>query len=215
VRKIKLSPDGVYIGYITDVSEIHIFEFKTMDHVRSVCTGDKVIDFSFLTSDCNVIYGLAENGSIYTWNVKDAGEQCHFFDDGCVRATCLSVSGNGQLIACGSNTGIVNVYNRAGKLPGTQLSPTYVLENLTTSASFVDFSPDAQLMAFGSDVKHMAGRMLHCTMGGVFQNFPSRQEMFSRDRLISAGFSPGNAFFAFGASSGTCRLYRLNFFGKY
>jgi hypothetical protein len=61
----------------------------------------------------------------------------------------------------------------------------------------------------------MALKMFHCSSGEVFQDFPKKHEMFSRDRLTCAGFSPGNAFFATGAQSGQCRLYRFSFFNKY
>lgn len=61
----------------------------------------------------------------------------------------------------------------------------------------------------------MAGRLLHCRSGTVFQNFPQRRDMFSKDYLKCAAFSPNNGFFAFGAKNGSCKLFRLNYFQKY
>jgi len=41
----KLSSDGVYIGYMVDVADIHVYEFKTMEHVRTFRLSDKIVDF--------------------------------------------------------------------------------------------------------------------------------------------------------------------------
>jgi len=220
VSKVKLSSDGIFIAYMTDVSDVYVYVLKTLEHLKTFRSNDKMIDFCFCPTRNNTLFGFAENGTIYIWNINQHSNQCYFNDEGCVRATCLSASANGQFIACGSNTGIVNVYETSAKLflncdQTRDTSPSYTLTNLTTSVSFVRFSADAQLMVFGSDVKHMAAKMLHSASGTVYQNFPSKHEMFSRDKLKCAAFSPKNAFFAFGTSSGKCRLYRLPHFDMY
>ena len=61
----------------------------------------------------------------------------------------------------------------------------------------------------------MAGKILHTVSGSVYQDFPTKQEMLSRDKLNSSCFSPKNAFFAFGTTSGKCRLYRFPYFDNY
>jgi len=61
----------------------------------------------------------------------------------------------------------------------------------------------------------MAGRVLHCRSGDVFQNFPARQEMFEKERFKCAEFSPNSAFLAMGMETGGTRLYRLHHFERY
>jgi len=61
----------------------------------------------------------------------------------------------------------------------------------------------------------MAVRLGHLASGTVFQNFPSRQEHFSKERLTTCAFSPKGAFFAVGTKEGRTRLYQLKHFEKY
>jgi len=229
--KFSISSDGTFIAHLMGGSDLFVFVLDTMEHLHTFRAGSKLVDFCFSPSDRNIIYAIADNGAVYTWDLRRRGEQSYFFDDGCVRATCFAPSSNGQFIACGTNTGIVNVYETSkalssnfsqtgdqgeGAMPAAgSPKPLYTITNLTTSALFVKFNHDAQLMAFGSSVKYMAGRILHCRSGNVFQNFPSRPEMFSKERMKCAEFSPNSGFFAFGTESGACRLYRLNHFSNY
>ena len=133
-----------------------------------------------------------------------------------MQATCAAVSPNGQFIACGSNTGIVNVYEmhsafgKSKKEEGVSVSgeptwsggagespkPLYSLPNLTTSALFLRFNPDAQMMAFGSSVKvqrqylsqdhftnrsHFSSWLVECCTAGV----GTYSRTFRRDRRCS------------------------------
>ena len=61
----------------------------------------------------------------------------------------------------------------------------------------------------------MSARILQTRSGTVFQNFPAKQEMFERDQITCADFSPHSGFLAFGTEAGTTRIYRLNHFDKY
>lgn len=56
---------------------------------------------------------------------------------------------------------------------------------------------------------------MNCQSGSIYQNFPSRQEIFLREKLKCSAFSPNSAFLAYGTERGKCLLYRLNHFGKY
>ncbi|KAI1719687.1 U3 small nucleolar RNA-associated protein 18 like protein [Ditylenchus destructor] len=222
--KAAVSADGIFIARQLGISDLSIFVLKTMEHLHTFRAHNQLVDFSFSTADRNIIYALAEDGSVYTWDLKDRSNQTYFMDEGCVKASCLATSANGQFLACGSNTGVINVYESSKIAQSTEkhndydrksVKPLYTLGNLTTSASVIKFNHDAQTMAFASNVKYMAGRMLHVKSGEVFQNFPSRQEMFAKTRLKCCDFSPSSGFFVFGEQSGGCRLYRMNYFSKY
>lgn len=61
----------------------------------------------------------------------------------------------------------------------------------------------------------MSVRLGHCVSGTVFQNFPKKQEHFSKEKLTSCAFSPNGAFFAIGTKEGRTRFYQFKHFKKY
>nr|CAD2195316.1 unnamed protein product [Meloidogyne enterolobii] len=221
-RKIRLSADGNYIAYLVNNADIFVFLFKTMDHLHTYRGAENIVDFCFSPINREQIVALAVNGTVYIWNLIKYSEVIQFFDEGCVKATCMAFSLNGQFLACGSNTGIVNVYDMndykwLNKKQNSSQRPLLfaTFDQLTTSVSWLEFSKDAQLLAMGSTVKKMAVRLGHLASGTVFQNFPSRQEHFSKERLTTCAFSPKGAFFAVGTKEGRTRLYQLKHFEKY
>ena len=117
-----------------------------------------------------------------------------------------------------SNTGFVNVYDLSDwHLNGQKLNPKPIrtFSQLTTSISWLKFNRDSQMMAMGSDVKSMSARLGHFSSGMAFANFPTKQEHFSRNKLVSCCFSPNSAFLALGTNEGRTRLYRLKHFNVY
>uniref|UniRef100_A0A914HJE4 Uncharacterized protein n=1 Tax=Globodera rostochiensis TaxID=31243 RepID=A0A914HJE4_GLORO len=216
-RLTRLSADGTFVGLLANSADIFVFNFKTMEHLHTFRGCQNVVDFCFAPFDRKILYSLAVDGAVNTWNLRRCAEQKVFFDHGCVRATRLSCSRTGQFVACGSNTGIVNVYDLAKVAMDTEKSPkpVHTFDQLTTSVSFVGFSPDAQMMAFGSTAKRMACRLSNCSTGSVFQNYPAKQEHFSTDKFTACEFSPNNAFFSLGTKQGKLRLYRLGHSNSY
>ena len=59
--------------------------------------------------------------------------------------TCLDYSGTGRFLACGSRSGVVNVYDMTKPLTGSHPKPTATVDNLTTPVSSVLFNHDAQV----------------------------------------------------------------------
>ena len=59
--------------------------------------------------------------------------------------TCLDYSDTGQFIACGSRSGVVNIYDMTKPLTSSHPKPTATVDNLTTPVSSVLFNHDAQV----------------------------------------------------------------------
>uniref|UniRef100_A0A915EC23 Uncharacterized protein n=1 Tax=Ditylenchus dipsaci TaxID=166011 RepID=A0A915EC23_9BILA len=213
--KVSLSADGIFVAHLLGKTDLLVFALKTMEHIATFRANQCLVDFQFSPFERNIIYGIAENGGVYTWDVRNQADNFHFMDDGCVRSTCVAVSNNGQFLACGSNTGIINIYDLPSAMTSSSPKLLYTLENLTTSASFMSFNHSSELLAFASTSKFMAGRMMHSQSGEVYQNFPTRQEMAVKERLTACHFSPSSAFFVYGKESGSVSLYRLNHFDVY
>ena len=62
-----------------------------------------------------------------------------FIDDGCVRGASLAMSPNSQFIACGSYSGVVNLYDREC-LVSEKPRPLRAIMNLTTYVDTIAFN---------------------------------------------------------------------------
>uniref|UniRef100_A0A0K0DEV6 WD_REPEATS_REGION domain-containing protein n=1 Tax=Angiostrongylus cantonensis TaxID=6313 RepID=A0A0K0DEV6_ANGCA len=128
-----------------------------------------------------------ERGEVIIWNLS--GSQQMFRDDGAVRGTKIRLSAEGDKVACGSNTGIVNLYDTVDVRKCTDPKPQAVLSNLLTSCDSIAFNHDGQLMAFSSDVK--------------------------MSNVECVEFSPHSAYMGMGCTNGHLILDSLNYFENY
>ncbi|KAI6186919.1 U3 small nucleolar RNA-associated protein 18-like protein [Aphelenchoides besseyi] len=210
----RLSTSGRYLAMILNL-EVHVYILNTMEHVHTFKANSEVVDLSFSAMDENKIFGLTATGNGYVWDLRVLNDQHTFQDEGSFCGTTLCVSSNEQFLACGSNTGVVNVYNASTVTNSTEPKPLYTLLNLTTSVDFLNFNRNNEMLAIGSKDKAMAYRIVHMQTGTVFKNFPPKQEMLAKDHYCCADFSPNGGFAAFGNSTGPVRLYRLNHYKTY
>ena len=79
---------------------------------------------------------------VYHWGLRTRACFGKAVDAGCVNSTSLSTSPNGKLFAAGSDSGIMNVYNREEFLGGKR-KPIKTIENLTPKVDFLKFNHDA------------------------------------------------------------------------
>ena len=65
-----------------------------------------------------------------------------FDDEGCLRGTTIAVSPNSEYIACGSSSGVVNLYagTQCLKATGSTPKPLKAIMNLTTSIDTISFN---------------------------------------------------------------------------
>ena len=81
---------------------------------------------------------------MYVWDMT-ARECIHcFVDEGCINGTQVAVSPGGQYVACGCESGIVNLYEGAQCLStgcAVGPKPLRVVKNLTTGIDFLRFNP--------------------------------------------------------------------------
>ena len=122
----------------------------------------------------------------------------------------------------GGNSGVVNVYDRNELVVKAKGAPTAVdapvevkklptparsFEQLTTSVSVVTFSPDGQLLAFGSMHKKDALRLVHLPSCTVYRNWPTEQTPLGR--ITAVAFSAGSDVLAVGNDVGKIRLWEI------
>ena len=73
-----------------------------------------------------------------------------FYDDGCTGGTSIAVSPSNQYLACGSSSGVVNVYDLADVM-GHSPTPIKMLSRLRTTASVLAFNSSSEILATVSD----------------------------------------------------------------
>lgn len=67
-----------------------------------------------------------------------------FVDEGCIHGTKIAISPSNQYIACGSDSGVVNLYEETQCLSaGCTMTPKPIkaIMNLTTGIDFIRFNP--------------------------------------------------------------------------
>uniref|UniRef100_A0A1I7Z2Z4 WD_REPEATS_REGION domain-containing protein n=1 Tax=Steinernema glaseri TaxID=37863 RepID=A0A1I7Z2Z4_9BILA len=213
--KFAVSHDGKYIAIVGLNSEVYVYTATSFEFIHTFVASSKISTLKFSTTDNNILFALTESGRVYFWDLARRGAQRFFIDDGAVRGTALAVGRNDAFIACGSSTGIVNVYKTNEAYVSESPKPFATYSNLTTSTDILAFNHDCQSLAFGSTVKMNAIRLSHMKTSSVYKNFPARTEMLQKSTITSAGFSPNSGFFACGTNTGAVRLYRLSHFENY
>ncbi|CDO95296.1 unnamed protein product [Kluyveromyces dobzhanskii CBS 2104] len=156
-------------------------------------------------------------GNIWEFNLNDNGKTIRRWkDDGGIGVTRIQVGGGTSIsspnqritqnrwIAIGSDSGFVNVYDRHSD----SQRPVFTLDQLTTTISSLEFSPDGQMLCVASRATKDALRLVHLATGTVFSNWPTSGTPLGK--VTSVAFSPRGEMLAVGNEQGKVRLWRLN-----
>lgn len=88
---------------------------------------------------------------MYIWDMHARACIQRFYDNGCIRGTSIAVSPNNQYLACGSSSGVVNVYDLADVMSQSP-DPVKMLPRLRSTASALAFNSSSEILATASDV---------------------------------------------------------------
>ena len=162
------------------------------------------------------------DGVVHTWDLRTRRCVDRQVDEGCLNSTALTCSNSGRLFATGSNSGVVNVYNRQHRptadeqisrpMAARPASPLHTFMNLATSIDSLAFSPDTQLLAMGSRMKKDSLRLVHVPSCTVYKNWPTSRTPLGY--VHSLCFSPKGGFLAAGNAKGKVLLYRLHHYAE-
>ncbi|KAJ3157588.1 U3 snoRNP protein [Geranomyces michiganensis] len=202
-----VSPDNKYLVFAGRDGRIMVLSNATKQWIGDLKMNGtvKTVDFS---ADGRSLYSFGGDGEVYNWDLGSRRCVHRFFDEGCVNATALAISGGSGYIATGSESGVVNLYKQATALASSNPAPEKAIYNLTTSISRLRFNHDAQILAMASRDKKDSLRLLHVPTRRVFKNWPTAQTPLGY--VNSLDFSPGGGFLAAGNDKGKVLLYRLN-----
>ncbi|KAJ6399381.1 hypothetical protein OIU77_020014 [Salix suchowensis] len=198
--KAKVDKIGPLVG--REEKSLEVFEeligtLKMNGTVRSLAFAD----------DGQQLLSHGGDGQVYHWDLRTRACIHKAVDEGCIHGTALCTSPTRNLFAAGSDSGIVNIYNRDEFLGGKK-KPIKTIENLTTKVDFLRFNNDSQILAICSQMKKNSLKLIHVPSFTVFSNWPPANSAIHYPRCLD--FSPGGGFMAMGNAAGKVLLYKLH-----
>ncbi|XP_067427022.1 U3 small nucleolar RNA-associated protein 18 homolog [Thunnus thynnus] len=207
VKEFSVCPDGGALLLTGTNGYLHMLTLKTKEVVRSMKINGNVSGVAF-SHDGSKVFTNSEEGEVYVWDMRSSRCVNRFTDDGCVKGTSIAASPNGRYLACGSQSGVVNVYSQEACLNSANPKPLKAVMNLLTSATSLTFNPTSEILAIASRAEDEAMRLLHLPSFTVFSNFPvSKRKIIYRASCLD--FSPHSGFFALANNKGHAPLFRL------
>ncbi|XP_064172489.1 U3 small nucleolar RNA-associated protein 18 homolog isoform X2 [Anguilla rostrata] len=207
VKEFQISPDGMFLLLSGTSGYLHLVTMKTKELVRSFKINGEVRGAAF-SQDGSRIYISSDEGEVFIWDVKKNKCINRFADDGSLSGTSIAVSQNGQYIACGSSSGVVNVYHHDACLRESEPKPLKAVMNLLTAATSLRFNSSTEVLAIASSAADEAVRLVHIPSFTVFSNFPvSKHSFVFHPQCVD--FSPNSGFFSVANNKGRALLYRL------
>lgn len=212
MKNFTMSPDGRLIAALGRFGHIHLITAQSKEWLGSLKMNGDVKAISF-NKDGSRLYSHGDGGEVYVWDMHSRSCIHRFTDDGCIVGTSLAVSPNGQYLACGSSSGVVNIYEGTSIYSSAAPQPVKIALNLVTQISSLKFNATSEVLAMASVDKENAVRLMHFPSMTVFSNFPHVAENVMRPQCLD--FSPHSGFLSLGNNRGRALLYRLKHFGNY
>ncbi|KAK9465916.1 WD40-repeat-containing domain protein [Lipomyces arxii] len=206
MERFKLSPCGRFIGLIGSGGWINLLDASSGQWIAGAkVEGGQVADFAW-SPDGGRMTIANSAGEVWEWSTAERRFVSRWADYGGVGITTLAAQRN--MVALGSQSGIVNVYDMAKKDDDDRPSLVGTFDSLVNSISGLEFSHDAQMLAFASRSKKDAFRFGHVASHTVFKNWPTSGTPLGK--VTSTAFSSGSEMFASGNEAGKIRLFKLN-----
>ncbi|XP_063208262.1 U3 small nucleolar RNA-associated protein 18 homolog [Chroicocephalus ridibundus] len=213
LRNFEVSPDGSFMLLTGTSGYLHLLSMKTKELVSTMKVNGRCTASAF-TPDSSKIYSYSKEGEVFIWDVRSRKCLHKFEDEGSLEGKCIAVSKNNQYVACGSASGVVNLYTTDVCLKENHPKPVKAIMNLVTSATCVTFNPTTEILAVASRETDEAVKLVHIPSYTVFSNFP----VFRRKQIYlaqSMDFSPRSGFFSVANNKGKALLFRLKHYSDF
>ncbi|CAI4568539.1 hypothetical protein SCEPF1_0020002300 [Saccharomyces cerevisiae] len=192
--------EGVITDFCIDYQPISRGKFRTI--LIAVNAYGEVWEFD-LNKNGHVIRKWKDQGGVGITKIQVGGG---------TTTTCpalqISKIKQNRWLAVGSESGFVNLYDRNNAMTSSTPTPVAALDQLTTTISNLQFSPDGQILCMASRAVKDALRLVHLPSCSVFSNWPTSGTPLGK--VTSVAFSPSGGLLAVGNEQGKVRLWKLN-----
>lgn len=203
--KMKISPDSRYAVILGNNGRMFQISTQSQKLVHEFKMNSPCKDLCFI--DDNIVACGGDEGDVYIWDLGMRDCVNRFSDEGTIKITCMDAKDN--FLAIGSNTGVVNVYDRKSEgFEGTNPKPIKAVMNLTTSVEGLCFNHNGEMLAMFSKWKKDAVKILHMQSLTVFANWPSFRDHVKYP--MACDFNATSELLTVGNDEGAALLYRLN-----
>ncbi|KAM6245591.1 U3 small nucleolar RNA-associated protein 18 homolog [Porphyrio hochstetteri] len=213
LKDFEVSPDGSLMLLTGTSGYLHLLSMKTKELISTMKVNGRCTASAF-TPDSSKIYSYSKEGEVFIWDVRSRKCLHKFEDEGSLEGKCMALSKNNQYVACGSASGVVNLYTTDACLKETRPKPVKAIMNLVTPATCVTFNPTTEILAVASHETDEAVKLVHIPSYTVFSNFP----VFRRKQIYlaqSMDFSPRSGFFSVANNKGKALLFRLKHYSDF
>ncbi len=145
--------DGSILAFLTDNGRVTLVADKTMQQIGHIHVPGQLTSAAFDPVNNNYFYTTTRTGIVHFWDARKMECVDQHRDEGTVHCTSISVSPHHY--AVGSDTGIVNVYEKKGLGNASRNefgsirtgAPKKAIDNLTTSVFQTAFNHDGKILA--------------------------------------------------------------------
>jgi U3 small nucleolar RNA-associated protein 18 len=212
-RQFSFSPDDRLVCGTGQNQLVHILDANSKEIMFNLKINSESVATCF-SPDSSKVFVHSGEGKVYVFDIRQNGRCLHrFVDEGCIQGTALTISPNDQYFACGSESGIVNVYDYQSVLKNREPKPIKTVTHLLTAVNRIRFNHSTEIMSISSDQIDNAVKCLHLPSFNAFADFPRLKTNYGA--VTDVAFSPNSYYYAFANEAGKSHLLRLLSFDKY
>ncbi|KAL1883197.1 U3 snoRNP protein [Diaporthe australafricana] len=231
MERFRLSPDGKHMALIASSRKgggiLNIVSVSSMQWVAQARLDSRggIADFTWWR-DGQGISILGRDGQVAEWSLATRRTVGIWRDEGSIGGTVMALGGRDgpagvggdRWVALGSTSGVMNIYDRnelVSKAEGDAVeikplpTPTRRFEQLITPITVTTFSPDGQLLAFASQHKKDAFKLVHLPSCTVYRNWPTEKTPMGRVTAVAFGKSKDADVLAVGNDAGKVRMWEI------
>uniref|UniRef100_A0A5K3FB43 WD_REPEATS_REGION domain-containing protein n=2 Tax=Mesocestoides corti TaxID=53468 RepID=A0A5K3FB43_MESCO len=209
VNNVQVSPKD-NIAALSAPNRVYLVDLRTLEKIATARVSGSVTSHCF-SHKGELLNTFSADGSVFVFDLRhNARPMYRWTDYSCAGGSSFAISDDSKYIACGSETGYVNIYMWAAVMnEGTRTpKPLKSVGNLATGVDQLLFHPSGQVLYMASSLEPAAARLFDLDSQRVYSNFPAC--MGELGVPTSVGFSLNGGYLAVGQESGRAALYQFD-----